>query len=112
MYKVINDALAVSVPKSKGRIIDVNNPWWSPALQTKRKKVLQLYNKSIKYPNEFNITQYKIHKKEYTKQCQVAKTASWNDYKENIDSTQGINAFRKILEARPSIKMGLSLIHM
>ena len=47
MYKVINDALAVAVPKSKGRIIDVNNPWWSPALQAKRKKVLQLYKKSI-----------------------------------------------------------------
>ena len=40
MYKVINDALAVAVPKSKGRIIDVNNPWWSPALQAKQKKVL------------------------------------------------------------------------
>ena len=37
MYKVIKGAPDFAVPKSKDRTIDVNNPWWSPALQTKRK---------------------------------------------------------------------------
>ena len=64
------------------------------------------YKKSIKHPTAYNISNYKEHKKEYTKQCQQAKNASWNDYKENIDSTHDINAFRKILKARPSVKMG------
>ena len=106
MYAVINTALAIAVPKSKGRIIDTNNPWWSPTLQTKRKHVLKLYKKSRNHPTPFNIASYKETKKEYTRLCQQAKRNSWNDYKENIDSTHGINAFRKILEARPTVRMG------
>ena len=106
MYEVINSALSITVPKSKGRIIDTNNPWWSSMLQTKRKQVLKLYKKSRNHRTAFNIASYKETKKEYTRLCQQAKRNSWNDYKENIDSTHGINAFRKILEARPAVRMG------
>ena len=106
MYEVINTALSIAVPKSRGRIIDTNNPWWSSTLQTKRKQVLKLYKKSRNHPTAFNIASYKETKKEYTRLCQQAKRNSWNDYKENIDSTHGINAFRKILEARPAVRMG------
>ena len=70
MYSVIDTALSIAVPKSKGRIIDTNNPWWSDMLQTKRKRVLKLYKKSINHPTALNIASYKETKKEYTRLCQ------------------------------------------
>ena len=106
LYNTIDNALQVAVPKSKGKVIDVNNPWWSPSLHLKRKIVMKAYKKSLKNPSQTNLESYKSLKKEYSKQCQTAKSNSWNDYKENIDSIQGMNTFRKILENRCAVKLG------
>jgi len=42
-YKLLYKAMKIAIPKSKTKLIDKNNPWWTPGLQTRRKQVNKLY---------------------------------------------------------------------
>ena len=53
-----------------------------------------------------NIEAYKKYRNEYKKTIQKTRNTSWNDYKEKIDSLEGINKFRKIIEKHVSKKVG------
>ena len=41
-----------SIPKSQPKIIDKNNPWWTPQLQQQRKTVSKLYRTATRFPSE------------------------------------------------------------
>ena len=48
-YSNINKSLDVACPLGKTKIIDKNNPWWSPELTDKRKYVAKLYKKQERH---------------------------------------------------------------
>ena len=48
----------------------------------------------------------KLLRKEYKKDIEKARKASWDDYKEKIDSIEEMNRFRKTIERHLNIQMG------
>ena len=95
-----------SIPKSQPKIIDKNNPWWTPQLQQQRKTVSKLYRTATRFPSERNKNRYKIAQKRYAKECDKTRDRSWSDFKEKLDSIEAINQFRKIIERHINIRIG------
>ena len=81
-YKLIYQAMKQSIPKSQPKIIDKNNPWWTPQLKQQRKMVSKLYRTATRFPSERNKKRYKIAQKHYAKECD--KTRDRSDYKKNL----------------------------
>ena len=105
-YKSIEEAMKEAIPKTKGKIIDNNNPWWTKDLQKMRTTLNKLKRKMDKKNNLANTEAYKKYRNEYKKLIQKTRDRSWNDYTEKIDSLEGINKFRKIIEKHVSKKVG------
>ena len=61
-YSSINEALNSSVPKSKPRVVDNNNPWWTEELQNRRKKLNKLYKKKATGKSIHVAEQYRIYR--------------------------------------------------
>ena len=59
-----------------------------------------------KQTTQGNIAQYKQFRNSYKHLIQKTRNRSWDDYKEKIDSIEGINKFRKIIEKHVSTKIG------
>ena len=47
-YTNINKCLDAECPLSTPKLIDKNNPWWTPELEEKRTYVDKLYKKKMK----------------------------------------------------------------
>ena len=105
-YKAIEEAMKEAIPKTKGKIIDNNNPWQTEDLQKMRITLNKLKRKMDKKNNLANTEAYKKYRNEYKKLIQKTRDKSWNDYTEKIDSLEGINKFRKIIEKYVSKKVG------
>ena len=97
LYNVISNALEKAVPKSKKRIVDKNNPWWNPYLAKQRRKLDTLYKHQKINKGNCAQEKYKAFRKEYKKDIEKARKASWEDYKEKIDSVEEMNRFRKTI---------------
>ena len=106
LYNTIDNALKIAVPKSKPRIIDKNNPWWNSYLSKQRRKLDTLYKHQKANKGYCAKEKYKAFRKEYKKDVERARKASWEDYKEKIDSVEEMNKFRKIIERHLNIQMG------
>ena len=76
--------MKIAIPKSKTKLIDKNNPWWTPGLQTRRKQVNKLYRTSKRFPTDANINKYKIAQAEYAKSCDKTRNTAWNAWHKNF----------------------------
>ena len=86
--------------------MDKNNPWWNPYLSKQRRKLDTLYKHQKANKGFCAKEKYKAFRKEYKKDVEEARKASWDDYKEKIDSVEEMNKFRKIIERHLNIQMG------
>ena len=77
----IDKALKVAVPKSKPKIVDKNNPWWNFYLSKQRRKLNTLYKHQKANKGYCAKEKYKAFRKEYKKDVEKARKASWDDYK-------------------------------
>ena len=66
-YKAIEKAMKEAIPKTKGKIIDNNNPWWTKDLQIMRTTLNKLKRKMDKRNNVTNTEAYKQYRNEYKK---------------------------------------------
>ena len=57
-YDAIETTMKAAVPKTKGKIIDNNNPWWTKELQFMRNTVNKLKKKMDSKPTQGNIAKY------------------------------------------------------
>ena len=106
LYKELDKAMKDNIPKTKTKIIDKNNPWWSTQLQNERKVLCKIHKTSLKHPTPRNIDRYKQKHNEYKKHCEKAKKVSWAEYKEKINSVEAANTFRKIVEGSTRHTLG------
>ena len=106
LYKEINGAMKVAIPKAKPITIDKNNPWWSKFLKNKRNSVSKLYKAQIKDPTNSKINKYKEAHREYKSLCEKARKKSWRMLQDNINSIQDMNNFRKIIDSSNKITLG------
>ena len=79
-YKAIEEAMKEAIPKTKGKIIDNNNPCWTKDLQKMRTTLNKLKRKMDKKNNLANTEAYKKYRNEYKKLIQKTRDRSWNDY--------------------------------
>ena len=75
-YKLIYQAMKQSIPKNQPKIIDKNNPWWTPQLKQQRKTVSKLYRTATRFPSERNKNRYKFAQKQYAKGCDKTRDRS------------------------------------
>ena len=85
LYNTISKALEIAVPKSRKRSVDRNKPWWNPYLAKQRRKLDTLYKHQKNNKGNCAKEKYKAFRKEYKKDIEKARKASWDDYKEKID---------------------------
>ena len=85
-YNPINTAMTKSIPKTRTRVIDNNNPWWTQELQQQRKKLNKLYKNELKQKHPHLTEQYNAYRNQYKKNLETARRKSWEDYKEKIGS--------------------------
>ena len=63
LCSALNLALDMACPKTKQKVVDKSNPWWTDKHHEARKQLSKLYRKKQRKPNETNITAYKKNKK-------------------------------------------------
>ena len=95
-----------SIPKTKAKVKENNNPWWTHELQQQRKKLNTLYKNKIKQKHSYSTEQYNAYRNQYKKNIEKARKGSWEDYKEKIGSVEEMNRFRKVIEKRLNIQLG------
>ena len=105
-YAIINEAMTEAIPKTKTKIIDKNNPWWTDELQAMRKRLNKLYRTSKRKPSTRSINAYKQVQSEYAKKCDKVRNNAWADFKEKLDSLEAVNRFRKIIEKHIKVRIG------
>ena len=106
IYKTINHAMKISIPKSKPTTVDKNNPWWSKELKDMRNRVSKLYKRKNLSPTTANINLYKETQRSYKKACEKARLNSWRALQQGIDNIQDMNNFRKIIGGNQKITLG------
>ena len=106
IYRTINRAMKGSIPKSKPRTVDKNNPWWTAELKQERNNVSKLYKLQNKSPSAANIDKYKKAHKKYKANCLRAPTNSWRNFQSEVDSIQTMNMYRKIIEGNKKVTLG------
>ena len=106
MYRSINYAMNCSIPKSKPKIVDKSNPWWTPELKQARNNVSKLYKHQNKSPTPANIALYKKAHQAYKKDCLKARKDSWRNFQTKIDDIQSMNTYRKIIEGNTKGTLG------
>ena len=105
-YKQLNMAMQKSIPKSKTRVIDRNNPWWTEEFRSDRRNLNKLYKRMIKSPTLHNTNIYKSRHGEYKKKCNKARLWSWRDLQQDIGSTSDMNMLRKIVHCSSKVILG------
>ena len=108
-YKSIRQATKKAVPRGKARVIDKNNPWWSPKYKEMRWRVNKLYKTQLEKPTLGNINKYKEAHQEYKRTCEKARKEAWHDFQTTIDSNSEANVLRKIIEGSPQANLGALL---
>ena len=76
-YKCLKRAMKTAIQRSKARIIDKNNPWWTEQFKIDRRNLNKAYKAITKHPTEANIKKYKSKHTEYKKKCNKARLWSW-----------------------------------
>jgi len=105
-YKFIKQAMSKFIPKSKGKVLDLNNPWWNNNLKQQRKQLTKMYRKKMKFPTAGNQAKYRELFATYSKTCEKEQKINFNDYAECINSIEAMNKFRKITEIKANKKIG------
>ena len=105
-YTNINKALDEACPKEQPKVIDKNNPWWTPELQTERKALAKLYKTKCRHPTAVNIAIYKQNKTTFARHCRQAQTKGWNSFTADTDSLEKMNVLRKIMEGHTTNTIG------
>ena len=95
-----------NIPKTKPKVIDKTNPWWTDKLQQERKILCKLHKTSLKNPTPLNKDKYKKKHNEHKTHCDKAKKISWAEYKEKNNSVEVANTFRKIIESSTQHTLG------
>ena len=106
LYKKLHLTMKKSVPRSKPKTIDKNNPWWTKKLKTERNSVSKLYKLYINNKTEANLNNYKAKNQIYKRNCEKARKRSWLDLQSNINDIQSANNFRKIIEGGNKATLG------
>ena len=105
-YTTLDRALQISVPKTKEKVIDSNNPWWSDEFKQARRNLCKAYKAKNKTPSLAATERYKTKHAEYKKNCNKARLWSWRDLQNNISSISDMNKFRKIVQTTTRVTLG------
>ena len=95
LYLALNRALDLACPKTKTKIVDKNNPWWTEKHHEARKQLNKLYRKKQRKPNERSIMKYQNVKTEYEKLCRNSQDKDWSKFKAKTDNIKEMDTVRK-----------------
>ena len=106
-YTQINNALDKCCPKKRMKPKDLNNPWWTDALQQQRKNLKGIHKAHQANPTAALKTKLKQKQKGYKKACLDAKHKDWQNFNTNQNSLESINTLRRILEKKKHNSLGV-----
>ena len=106
LYYTINKAMIKSIPRSKTKTIDKNNPWWTEEFKNERRSVNKAYKSMIRSPTQHNVNRYKNKHAEYKKKCNKARLWSWRGLQQDIGNISEMNMFRKIIQSTTKVSLG------
>ena len=102
----ITKTLDKSCPEVKAKLINLNNPWWTPQLQDMRKEVTALHKRLILSPIQQNQLNYKRVLRKYKNKCRKLKLKHDKYIQEIIPDESGMAKHAKKLIAQISPKLG------
>ena len=100
-YKCLKRAMKKVIPRSKAKVVDRNNPWWTEQFNIDRRCLNKAYKAMTKHPTEANTNRYKRKHAKYKKKCNKARLWSWRDLQSNMGGISDMNMFRKIIQGLP-----------